>query len=74
MELVDTSDLRSDGLSVRVQVSLPSPICQRVGIGRRGGLKNRCFMRVSSSLTVDTTHTGRVKCDIPASFVGRNHV
>ena len=54
MELADTSGLSPDGLSVRVQVSLPSPICQRVGIGRRGGLKNRCFMRVSSSLTVDT--------------------
>lgn len=74
VELADTSGLSPDGLSVRVQVSLPSPICQRVGIGRRGGLKNRCFMRVSSSLTVDTTHTGRVKCDSPASFVGRNPV
>lgn len=60
VELADTSGLSPDGLSVRVQVSLPSPMCQRVGIGRRGGLKNRCFMRVSSSLTVDTNE---MPCD-----------
>ena len=75
VELADTSGLSPDGLSVRVQISLPSPICQRVGIGRRDGLKNRCFMRVSSSLTVDTNMDsgGKGKRKVEVRGCDKNH-